>query len=145
MQCVRRNVSDDALPLRLPTLQRSRENAPRPAEGFAMTRAWEPIETAPRYGVKFRALLDDGKEMEGISWWPFDGWHSSGGHRVNPTHWERPEPEPEGDTAESLLRELVEVDWCIGYELTEDMQVRIDDIRTRAALLFDPPKVTAKP
>lgn len=70
-------------------------------------RSWEPIDTAPRYGIKFRALLDDGREMEGISWWPFDGWRSSGGHRVNPTHWERPEPEPESDTAESLLRDIV--------------------------------------
>lgn len=39
--------------------------------------------------------------------------------------------------ARTLLGELVDVDWCIGYEMTEEMQARIDDVRTRAAIMLD--------
>ncbi|MAT51436.1 MAG: hypothetical protein CMK32_09670 [Porticoccaceae bacterium] len=36
----------------------------------------------------------------------------------------------------SLLVQLVEIDWCIGYELTEQQMVVLDDIRTKAAMLL---------
>ena len=36
----------------------------------------------------------------------------------------------------SLLFQLVEMDWCIGYEMTEGQHVALDDIRTKAAMLL---------
>ncbi len=39
--------------------------------------------------------------------------------------------------AESLLIQLVDIDWCIGYELTMDQYVKLDNIRTEAAILFE--------
>lgn len=37
---------------------------------------------------------------------------------------------------EALLKRLVDIDWCIGYELTADQMCELDDIRTRAYEMF---------
>ncbi len=36
-----------------------------------------------------------------------------------------------------LLAQLVEIDWCIGYALTEEQHIALDNIRTHAAFLLE--------
>lgn len=38
---------------------------------------------------------------------------------------------------EQLLRRLVDIDWCIGYEILVHQMIELDDIRTEAYELLE--------